>query len=878
MKGYSIHIGVNKVDQKHYNGLPDLRAAENDARDMKMMAEQVFGYQSLGLFVDNDATTDKVLNAISRAGNQCDHGDILLITYSGHGGVIDDIPAAHKKFEELTDQTWCLYNRQLIDDEIFLAFSRIDKEIRILVVSDSCHSGTVTREVTLAGFSEHSTDVVKGLNKSIEDFAQSNNWVPKKVSLEKSAEILKTNLDDYRKIQQQIPVLPDKDSIKPSVLLLAACQDDEVTFDGLINGRFTTALKQALSGGKSKLFGHPDDIIDTIKQLYDYPTPNFDSYGPNAEFKEKGNPFFINPQSESVVSIGNKEFETDAKIPQSTSIQREQSKSILISMAEKKMDLKLIHQLYKDDIRSVEFDPDDHSSCTIQVKEDKNTWDEVHRISRMADELKEEVEVDIEELENYPVEDEFKIRAAGSETGFMPYWPPMGDTQSIDRNWHLADTHSQLRGAREEVYKLFKSGEISEKVRIGHLDTGWDHTHPLLRDNNNVRKDLAKSFVKGESSNKYAWDHIVGGGEQQGHGTGTIGLIVGGEINENGQNYGTLGAAYFAEVIPIRVTDSVIILKSKNIIKGIRYAMSKGCEIITMSLGGKPSRKLAKVINEAYMNGVTIVAAAGNSIVKGIANIGPKKLVYPAKYDRVIAACGACHNQLPYDFDAQKEHTMVRGLSTRFMQGNWGPKSAMKTALTAYTPNVPWLVRDPNINYVLSGGGTSSATPQIASAVALWLMKNKKSLKEKGYAGKWEQVEAVRSALFSTAKQPFDGSNKYYGNGIIQVKNALDIKVENLPELVKSKEANTSPFGIIESIDLFINRRRTIALEEIGDNERETLQKELDHIIDQLNEDELIELFESESPGEELVEELFKHRKRINEIGISRRLKEVTGL
>ena len=43
------------------------------------------------------------------------------------------------------DETWCLYDGQLIDDELYFELSRFKAGVRILVLSDSCHSGTVTR-------------------------------------------------------------------------------------------------------------------------------------------------------------------------------------------------------------------------------------------------------------------------------------------------------------------------------------------------------------------------------------------------------------------------------------------------------------------------------------------------------------------------------------------------------------------------------------------------------------------------------------------------------------------------------------------------------------------------------------------------------------
>jgi len=45
------------------------------------------------------------------------------------------------------DETWVLYDRQLVDDELYKIWSKFKPGVRILVLSDSCHSGTVPRDI-----------------------------------------------------------------------------------------------------------------------------------------------------------------------------------------------------------------------------------------------------------------------------------------------------------------------------------------------------------------------------------------------------------------------------------------------------------------------------------------------------------------------------------------------------------------------------------------------------------------------------------------------------------------------------------------------------------------------------------------------------------
>ena len=47
--------------------------------------------------------------------------------------------------EDKKDETWCLYDGELIDDEVFIELAQFAEGVRIIVLSDSCHSGSVVR-------------------------------------------------------------------------------------------------------------------------------------------------------------------------------------------------------------------------------------------------------------------------------------------------------------------------------------------------------------------------------------------------------------------------------------------------------------------------------------------------------------------------------------------------------------------------------------------------------------------------------------------------------------------------------------------------------------------------------------------------------------
>jgi hypothetical protein len=140
-KALSVHLGLNAVSAKHYEGWSgELTACEFDARDMAAIAKAA-GMKPTVLLT-KQATRARALAAVRAACRSLQSGDLLFLTYSGHGGQIPDVTGEE---DDKLDETWCLYDGQLIDDEMYVELGRFAAGVRILVLSDSCHSGTVLR-------------------------------------------------------------------------------------------------------------------------------------------------------------------------------------------------------------------------------------------------------------------------------------------------------------------------------------------------------------------------------------------------------------------------------------------------------------------------------------------------------------------------------------------------------------------------------------------------------------------------------------------------------------------------------------------------------------------------------------------------------------
>ena len=143
-KGISLHIGLNRVDPAQYEGWDGaLAACEFDAKDLATIARKR-GFKSSDLILTRQATSKTLIDAIGAAAKKLSKGDLFLLTYSGHGGQVKDTNGDEK---DGRDETWVLYDRQIVDDELYALYRKFKAGVRIFVLSDSCHSGTVTRAV-----------------------------------------------------------------------------------------------------------------------------------------------------------------------------------------------------------------------------------------------------------------------------------------------------------------------------------------------------------------------------------------------------------------------------------------------------------------------------------------------------------------------------------------------------------------------------------------------------------------------------------------------------------------------------------------------------------------------------------------------------------
>ena len=134
----AVCIGIN-----NYPGsLNDLYGCVNDAKDW---AELLHGYGfDVNLMLDSQATRQNVKAALNDLVTSAQAGDVVVFTYSGHGTQVFDLNSDEV---DSYDEALSVYDGNIVDDDLRTIINQIDSQATLIVISDSCFSGTVTRLV-----------------------------------------------------------------------------------------------------------------------------------------------------------------------------------------------------------------------------------------------------------------------------------------------------------------------------------------------------------------------------------------------------------------------------------------------------------------------------------------------------------------------------------------------------------------------------------------------------------------------------------------------------------------------------------------------------------------------------------------------------------
>jgi len=132
---YALVVGINKY--KHWS---KLKSAVNDANKISGVLKKHFGFK-VKMILNSEAVRDKILEEINKYHNLLRPNDKFLLYYAGHG-----------VFDQVTQKGyWIPYDAEKDNDTKWILADSITTNLKrllvsdILVISDSCFSGTLTR-------------------------------------------------------------------------------------------------------------------------------------------------------------------------------------------------------------------------------------------------------------------------------------------------------------------------------------------------------------------------------------------------------------------------------------------------------------------------------------------------------------------------------------------------------------------------------------------------------------------------------------------------------------------------------------------------------------------------------------------------------------
>ncbi len=237
-----------------------------------------------------------------------------------------------------------------------------------------------------------------------------------------------------------------------------------------------------------------------------------------------------------------------------------------------------------------------------------------------------------------------------------------------------------------QVTRTAESRFTGRGIRVAVLDTGFDEGHPDFTG----RRITTQSFVPGESAQ-----------DGHGHGTHCIGTACGPRQPGQLPRY---GIAYEAEIYAGKVLSNAGRGTDAGILAGIQWAISNGCQVISMSLGAPTelgesfSRTFETAARRALRAGTLIIAAAGNESDRRVGRIAP--VAHPANCPSIMAVAAL-------DQQLQVAWFSCGGLNPSGGQVDiGGPGVRVHSSL-------------PRPRLYGTSSGTSMATPHVAGLAAL---------------------------------------------------------------------------------------------------------------------------------------------------------------
>lgn len=204
-RGISIHVGVDVAARMPGRPLTTCQATAWRMADVAARA----GYGEIHVLRGAAATRGAVLGTIGGAAEAMRPGDALFVSFAGHGAWIPDLDGDEP---DGRDETWCVHDGDVVDDELAECWRRMPAGARAVVVVESCFGG--------------------GSARGIDPFPVRP--APGGAASPPAGPVMRGPVQTFIDRSRCISRAPDFDhGIRGSVLLLAACARTELAREGL---------------------------------------------------------------------------------------------------------------------------------------------------------------------------------------------------------------------------------------------------------------------------------------------------------------------------------------------------------------------------------------------------------------------------------------------------------------------------------------------------------------------------------------------------------------------------------------------------------------------------------------------------------------------
>lgn len=337
------------------------------------------------------------------------------------------------------------------------------------------------------------------------------------------------------------------------------------------------------------------------------------------------------------------------------------------------------------------------------------------------------------------------------------------DPPPADKSWSVADVRAV------EAWELTPpvgGRRFGEGISVCHPDTGWAEHIEL----DVSRLDLvrAKNLLATGPANGLDPLDYEGPMLNPGHGTGTGSVIV--SEHEQGE---VLGVAPRATLVPIRTAKSVVQVFDSDLARAVNYSIDAGCDVISMSLGGRTFFGLQAAVRRAVRNQLIVAAAAGNCV---------RFVVAPAAYDDTLAIAASNIRSEPW-----------RGSSRGSAVDVSAPGEQVWTAVRRRA--------DAPTTDTMAGQGTSYAVANVAGSAALWLAFHDRGALLDLYGSGATLQEVFRALLRSTARAPQGWDPERFGSGILDVEALLRAELPSPEEFAEvPTEVGESELALLSAV------------------------------------------------------------------------------